>query len=196
LAAGVILAGCGGFEAAEHRYKLAPESVLPTDIRKAPAEVREAYRFAITNRDALRYIPCYCGCGSEGHTSNASCYVKDDSTQDKLEFDRMSLALGICIGITRDVMKMMDGGKSLKEIRAYVDKTYSKYGRAHADATRRVLVSASESIRPSDDRPGISISKSRDGFTSGRAQYNNQPRGTLPEHQEAKCNQAKDEIRR
>jgi hypothetical protein len=25
-------------------------------------------------------------------------------------------------------MKMMDGGKSLKEIRAYADKTYSKYG--------------------------------------------------------------------
>ena len=88
----MMLAGCRGFEAAEHRYKLAPESVLPTDIRSAPAEVREAYRFAIANRETLRYIPCYCGCGSEGHTSNASCYVKDSSTPAKLEFDRMSLA--------------------------------------------------------------------------------------------------------
>ena len=91
-AGATILAGCRGFEAAEHRYKLAPESVLPTDIRSAPAEVREAYRFAIANRETLRYIPCYCGCGSEGHTSNASCYVKDSSTPAKLEFDRMSLA--------------------------------------------------------------------------------------------------------
>ena len=88
----MMLAGCRGFEAAEHRYKLAPESVLPTDIRGAPAEVREAYRFAIANRETLRYIPCYCGCGSEGHTSNASCYVKDSSTPSKLAFDRMSLA--------------------------------------------------------------------------------------------------------
>jgi hypothetical protein len=88
----MMIAGCRGFEAAEHRYKLAPESVLPTDIRSAPAEVREAYRFAILNRETLRYIPCYCGCGSEGHTSNASCYVKDTSTPDKLIFDRMSLA--------------------------------------------------------------------------------------------------------
>ena len=88
----MMLAGCRGFEAAEHRYKLAPESVLPTDIRSAPAEVREAYRFAIANRETLRYIPCYCGCGSEGHTSNASCYVSDTSTPDKLIFDRMSLA--------------------------------------------------------------------------------------------------------
>jgi Protein of unknown function with PCYCGC motif len=92
IAAVIMLAGCQGFEAAEHRYKLAPESVLPSDIRRAPEEVREAYRFAILNRETLRYIPCYCGCGSEGHTSNASCYVKDSSTREKLEFDRMSLA--------------------------------------------------------------------------------------------------------
>jgi hypothetical protein len=93
IAAGsVALAGCRGFGVAEHRYQLAPESVLPADIAKAPAEVREAYRFAIANRQTLRYIPCYCGCGSEGHTSNASCYIKDSSTPAKLEFDRMSLA--------------------------------------------------------------------------------------------------------
>jgi hypothetical protein len=92
VAGAMMLVGCRGFEAAEHGYKLAPESVLPTDIRSAPAEVREAYRFAILNRGTLRYIPCYCGCGSEGHTSNASCYIKDNSTPDKLVFDRMSLA--------------------------------------------------------------------------------------------------------
>jgi Protein of unknown function with PCYCGC motif len=91
-AATVMLAGCRGFEAAGHRYQLAPENVLPADIAKAPEEVREAYRFAVANRDTLRYIPCYCGCGSEGHTSNASCYVKDSSTAGILVFDRMSLA--------------------------------------------------------------------------------------------------------
>jgi uncharacterized protein with PCYCGC motif len=93
LAAGTFaVTGCRGFEAAEHRYQLAPENALPADIAKAPDEVREAYRFAIANRDTLRYIPCYCGCGSEGHTSNASCYVKDSSSPGKLQFDRMSLA--------------------------------------------------------------------------------------------------------
>ena len=93
LAAGTMaIAGCRGFEAAEHRYQLASENILPADIAKAPAEVREAYRFAITNRNTLRYIPCYCGCGAEGHTSNASCYIKDSSTDSKLIFDRMSLA--------------------------------------------------------------------------------------------------------
>ena len=80
------------FGATRHSYKLAPESVLPADIRRAPVDVREAYRFAIANRDILRYVPCYCGCGAQGHTSNASCYIKDESTQDKLVFDRMSLS--------------------------------------------------------------------------------------------------------
>jgi hypothetical protein len=88
----MAVAGCQAFEAAEHRYQLAPENVLPADIAKAPEEVREAYRFAIANRDTLRYIPCYCGCGSEGHASNASCYLKDVSTPGNLQFDRMSLA--------------------------------------------------------------------------------------------------------
>ena len=91
-AATMLTAGCGGFEAAEHRYKLGPENVLPADIAKAPGEVREAYRFAINNRDTLGYIPCYCGCGSDGHTSNASCYFKDNSTPANPVFDRMSLA--------------------------------------------------------------------------------------------------------
>jgi len=79
------------FGQARRAYALAPESVLPADIRRAPADVVEAYRFAIANRDTLRYIPCYCGCGAEGHTSNASCYVKDFSTPGNLVFDRMSL---------------------------------------------------------------------------------------------------------
>jgi hypothetical protein len=32
------------------------------------------------------------------------------------------------VDITRDVMRMLDDGKPLKEIRAYVEATYSKYG--------------------------------------------------------------------
>jgi hypothetical protein len=92
--AGLLLSPISGLTpvaATTHRYKLAPEAVLPPDIRKAPDEVSEAYRFAIANRETLRYIPCYCGCGEEGHTSNASCYFRDDSRPEKPTFDRMSL---------------------------------------------------------------------------------------------------------
>ena len=30
--------------------------------------------------------------------------------------------------ITRDVMRMLEQGRSLKDIRAYVDRTYSRFG--------------------------------------------------------------------
>jgi hypothetical protein len=80
------------FAAAWHRYRLAPESILPAEIRQASVDVRGAYRFAVANRDVLRYIPCYCGCVEDGHTSNASCYITDSSTPEHLVFDRMSLA--------------------------------------------------------------------------------------------------------
>ncbi len=87
------LSGCRRSSGAgAHRYVLAPESILPADIERAPQKVREAYRFALANRDVLRHIPCYCGCGAEGHTSNASCYFKDSSTPENPVFDRMSLA--------------------------------------------------------------------------------------------------------
>src|SRR5262247_3722674 len=87
----MMLIGCRAFGASEHRYQLAPGAILPEGLRYASDEIREAYRFAAANRDSLRYIPCYCGCGEQGHTSNASCYFQDNSTPEKPIFDRMSL---------------------------------------------------------------------------------------------------------
>jgi hypothetical protein len=88
----IIVDDCRAFGASAHRYQLAPQAILPEGLRYASDEIREAYRFAAANRDILRYIPCYCGCGEHGHTSNASCYVKDSSPPGKLEFDAMSVA--------------------------------------------------------------------------------------------------------
>ena len=88
---GACAVPAGSFGAAEHVYKFAPLAMLPENIRNTPPEVRDAYRFAVLNRQVLQYIPCYCGCIDDGHTSNASCYVKDNSPPDRPEFDPMSL---------------------------------------------------------------------------------------------------------
>jgi hypothetical protein len=53
---------------------LAAPSALPDYVRDLPPRVQEAYRFAIANPDTLKYIPCYCGCGSM-HGDNLECYV-------------------------------------------------------------------------------------------------------------------------
>jgi hypothetical protein len=73
-------------------------------------------------------IPCYCGCGNVGHTSNYDCYVSDVDAQSNITFDNHALGCSICVDITQDVMRMLREGKSPQEARAYVDTTYAKYG--------------------------------------------------------------------
>lgn len=90
-----IVAGVA-YQVADHRnrgraYALAPDSALSPRIQQASAEIREAYRFALTNRQVLSHIPCFCGCGAEGHTSNASCYIRAVRADGSVEFDDMSL---------------------------------------------------------------------------------------------------------
>jgi hypothetical protein len=75
-AVGTVIWLAGRPRTTSHAYALSPESVLPPDIVRASADVRQAYRFAIANQVTLRYIPCFCGCGTDGHTSNASCYLR------------------------------------------------------------------------------------------------------------------------
>jgi hypothetical protein len=50
---GASVYGCQAFGVSGHRYKLAPESILPEGLRDAPNEIRESYRFAAANREIL-----------------------------------------------------------------------------------------------------------------------------------------------
>jgi len=42
-------------------------------------ETAALYRFAKDRGDVLKWMPCTCGCGQLGHTSNRSCYVKAET---------------------------------------------------------------------------------------------------------------------
>ncbi len=87
---GVLLfAACNGAE--EETLELAPASQLSPEIQQAPVIVRDAYRFALANPDLLQEIPCYCGCGGVGHTSNYACYVGAIQPDGSVEFDDHAL---------------------------------------------------------------------------------------------------------
>lgn len=45
----------------------------------ATGEAAALYTFAKTRGDVLKWIPCTCGCGQLGHTSNRSCYIKAET---------------------------------------------------------------------------------------------------------------------
>jgi hypothetical protein len=131
--AGGLLTGCGSTAsstttATEHDLKMAPMSMMPDDVKSAPAVTQQAYQFAVANPDVIQHIPCYCGCGAMGHTSNYSCYVESVDAAGKTKFDGHALGCSICVDITQDAMRLTKEGKSPQAIKAYVDKTYSQYG--------------------------------------------------------------------
>ena len=101
---------------------------MPAEVQSAPVTVQTAYQFAAANPDIMKDIPCYCGCGNIGHTSNYSCYVAGTDDKGNIRWDSHALGCSICVDITQDVMRMLKDGKSPGDARVYIDATYSKYG--------------------------------------------------------------------
>ena len=103
-------------------------SALPSHIHNAPARVCDSYRYAMANADALKNVPCYCGCGPLGHKDNYDCYIKSVNADGTFVFDDHALGCTICVDITQDVMRLTKAGKSPAEIRAAIVSTHSQSG--------------------------------------------------------------------
>jgi len=112
----------------EHSFPMASMSDMPADVQVAPVRVQQAYQFAFANPEVMNQIPCYCGCGVMGHTSNYSCYVSEVDPNGLITYDSHALGCSICVDITQDAMRMLKDGKTAPEIRAYVDQAYARYG--------------------------------------------------------------------
>lgn len=125
-----VSSGCSsqGSMSDEHSYQMAPLHQMPPEVQNAPRTVREAYQFAVFNQEVLEALPCYCGCGAMGHTSNYSCYVGGTDANGEIVYDNHALGCQICVDITQDAMRMLDDGKNVDEIYGYVDETYSRFG--------------------------------------------------------------------
>jgi len=132
----LISSGCAsaGSQHTEGKLELAPMADMPSDVQASAVSVQEAYRFAAANPDVLTQIPCYCGCGTMGHTSNYACYLSGETEDGDLAFDAHALGCSICVDITQDTMRLLSDGKSVPEIRTYVDKTYAQYGPSNMPA--------------------------------------------------------------
>ncbi|HEU4324378.1 MAG TPA: PCYCGC motif-containing (lipo)protein [Roseiflexaceae bacterium] len=131
LAAGpLILSGCGEGQSAGTgigQANLAALPPLPSFVQGLPAQVGAAYRTALAHADALRHIPCYCGCGPT-HKSVADCFVRERRSDGTVEWDVHGSACGICQGVALDSARMLDQGRRLPEIYAAIDAAYRSYG--------------------------------------------------------------------
>ena len=104
---------------------------MPAQVQSAPITVQQAYQFAAANPDVMKHIPCYCGCGAMGHSSNYSCYVSGVDANGSITYDTHALGCSICVDITQDTMRLLRQSKSVSEIKAYIDQTYSEYGQSN-----------------------------------------------------------------
>jgi len=118
----------GQAEAPAGEMAMAPLSEMPAEVRAAPAVVQQAYQFAAANPDIVQQLPCYCGCGAMGHTSNYACYVAGVGADGRRVYDSHALGCSICVDITQDAIRLTRQGMRPADIRAYVDQAYSRYG--------------------------------------------------------------------
>lgn len=138
-----VTAGCTGDNGGDNKVgglQLATLEKMPPEVKQAPVTVQRSYQFVVANPETLKKIPCYCGCGSMGHTSNYSCYVKDEDSDGSFIFDDHALGCSICVDITQDTMRLLNQGKEIPEILAYVNQTYAKFGPSNIPYLSRYLL--------------------------------------------------------
>jgi len=124
----LALAGCNRSSAGQCNLAMASMDGMPDGVKSAPTVVQQAYQYAAANPDMMTQIPCYCGCGDIGHTSNYACYVSGVDANGQITYDSHALGCSICVDITQDVMRLSKQGKAAPEIKTYIDQTFSQYG--------------------------------------------------------------------
>ena len=94
--------------------------VRPMDI------VRATYDFAAQHPEILGYVPCYCGCGSQGHKANDSCFVaRRDPKGNVLEWDTHGFGCTICVDVAREAMQLYSSGADVRSIRAAIERKWT-----------------------------------------------------------------------
>ena len=94
--------------------------VRPMDV------VRATYDFAAQHPEILKYVPCYCGCGSQGHSANESCFVaRRDAKGNVLEWDTHGFGCTICVDVAREALQLYSSGADVVSIRAAIEKRWS-----------------------------------------------------------------------
>jgi hypothetical protein len=98
---------------------------LPEYVMASNENTQMAYQFAVDRPDVMMWMVCYCGCGDHsGHKSALNCFVKDGGK----EFDPHGAGCNVCVNIALDAREMTAQGRSLRDIRAYIDGKYSNIG--------------------------------------------------------------------
>jgi len=102
--------------------------IWPAQYHGAPKPVRDAYEWASMHENILRYIPCYCGCGANGHKNNYDCFVRSQAANGWITMDLHGLNCGTCVSITLETAAMTAKGLTVRQMRTAIDARWSATG--------------------------------------------------------------------
>ena len=96
----------------------------------APFGVQEAYAYTTEHGNELKYIPCFCGCGQhDGHTSIHDCFIKKEHLSGgPVVKDEHGANCDMCVEIIRQSSKMIQEGKTLRQVRQSITSQYGNIG--------------------------------------------------------------------
>jgi hypothetical protein len=86
---------------------------------------RQAYEFAARHPDVIKYVPCYCGCERNGHTSNESCFVRSRDASGGVVWDPHGWGCAVCIDVAVEASRMRALGATPVSIRAAIDRKWA-----------------------------------------------------------------------
>jgi len=119
------------------RYLGADLPLLPMGVDRAirPLIVmRATYEFAARHPEVMKYVPCFCGCGSRGHKDNHDCFVTARNSTDKvIGWDTHALGCEICVDVAYQAWQMFNTGAKVTAIRDAIEKKYADRQSGHTN---------------------------------------------------------------
>jgi hypothetical protein len=98
---------------------------LPSFLSYGNAYARETYTIAAAHYELLQWIPCYCGCGQTvRHKNNQDCFIRGIKRNGQVIWDSHAMNCMNCLEIAREASAWQDAGKTIREIRTYIDNKY------------------------------------------------------------------------
>lgn len=92
---------------------------------------RKVYALVGRHADTLQYMPCYCGCRSEGHQSVMQCYIWRRTPDGQIvAWHPHGRICPIGADITGDAVPWHQNGTPLEQVRADIEREYSSRGPA------------------------------------------------------------------
>lgn len=100
-------------------------NVMPTFLMDKNEQMQTIYGAAAHHHELLEYIPCYCGCAESGNHKNAlNCFVYEIKENGEVVWDDHGTRCDVCLETAAESIIQYQEGKSVKEIRDYIDDKY------------------------------------------------------------------------